>query len=585
MFRRKGTWPRWWLNLRQDIRVFGYLFPWRVAIILFAGLTTTTVLFWFAHRQWQGEPISPIKAFFAVMDMIFFQLTFADMPSDSRLDIFPVIVPLFGLPLFSLFGLKMIHIIRVFFVRAERGQDWQEAVVKSTVKSHVVICGLGRLGYRVAKVLAFDYGMPLVAINDRQTSLVGELIALGVPVILGDTERADVLKKAGIELATVVVVCTDKDLVNLGTTVLIRKLNPSARILLRMFEDELMDDIQAKFSLDAVISRSAVAALTFTYAAIGAEIIETFKLADRDYVLAQVVLESNSPMVGRVISEVADERDVTVVCHTRGPTLTADPDPDLGLLAGDNLFIFTTVERMMALIEYGVKYDPVLASRRKGPILVCGLGHTGYRIVTNLRSLGCEVLGLDFEPDRMSQRLAELGIPLKFGDLRWNTFLIEAGLERATTIVACTDDDMTNMHIALRARTLNPDIRIVMRIFDDQLNERLQQAFGTKAVYSTSALASPNFVSAALNQKHVRLVDVGGISQAIARLQINLSALAGLSVADLQREENLTVLLHARNGHVTIPPQGEICLSAGDEVLVLTTEKKLIDLSRRNEPT
>jgi Trk K+ transport system NAD-binding subunit len=554
-------------------------------MILFVGLTTTTVLFWFAHRQWQGEPISPIKAFFAVINMIFFQLTFADMPSDQRLDIFPVIVPLFGLPLFSLFGLKMIHIIRVFFVRAERGQDWQEAVVKSAVKSHVVICGLGRIGYRVAKILAFDYGMPLVAINDRQTPLVEELIALGVPVILGDTEHADVLKKAGIELATVVVVCTDKDLVNLGTTVLIRKLNPSARILLRMFEDELMDDIQAKFSLDAVISRSAVAALTFTYAAIGAEIIETFELADRDYVLAQVVLESNSPMVGRTISEVADERDVTVVCHTRGPTLTVEPDPDLGLLAGDNLFIFTTVERMMALIEYGVKYDPVLASRRKGPIWVCGLGHTGYRIVTNLRNLGCEVLGLDFEPGRMSQRLAELGIPLKFGDLRWNSLLIEAGLEQATTIVACTDDDMTNMQIALRARTLNPDIRIVMRIFDDQLSERLQQAFGTNAVYSTSALASPNFVSAALNRKHVRLVDVGGIPQAIARLQINLSALDGLSVADLQREENLTVLLHARNGQVTIPPQGETCLSVGDEVLVLTTEKKLIDLNRRNEPT
>jgi Trk K+ transport system NAD-binding subunit len=552
--------------------------------MLLVGLAISTYLFWWAHWRWQGQPISPIKALFAIINMTFLQLTFTDMPSNPRLDFFPIIIPLLGLPLISLFGLRMISVVRVFFVRAERGQDWQEALVQSTVANHILICGLGRIGYRVAKTLHLDYQMPLVGINDVQTPLVEELIAAGVPVILGDTGHEEVLNKAAIERASVVVVCTDNDLVNLETAVRVRKLNPKARVVLRLFEDELMEDIKLNFKMDAVISRSAVAAATFTYAAIGGEIMETFELADREYVLAHIRIGSTSPMRGRSIGEVAEERDVTVVCHSGGSTLTVEPPPDLQLAAGDDLFIFTTVDRMIALIDYGIKHHLIPPARRQGPILICGLGHTGYRIVTNLLSLGCQVVGLNAEPTRLAERLSEQGVQLIFGDMRWRPTLLEAGILEATTIVTCTDDDMTNLQIALRARTLKPDIRVVMRVFDDQLSEQLRHMFGTNAIYSTSALAGPDFVSAALNRMNVRLVDIGPTPQAIVRLQVEQSHLHDLLISDLHQEEGLTVLLHARNAQVIIPPQQDTRLQVGDEILVLATEARLGDLNRRNQP-
>ncbi len=583
--RKRPSKPRWLVELQRDIRVFAYLFPWRVTAILLVGLFITTYLFWMAHLQWQGERLSPIKALFAIINMTFFQLTFADMPTDERLDFFPIIVPMVGLPLFTFFGIKVINVIRIFLIRGERGQEWQEALIQSTVDNHILICGLGRIGYRVAKTLMMDYGQPLVGINDIQSGLVEELLAAGMPVILGDTEHEEVLKKAGVERARVVVVCTNQDWVNLETVVRVRKLNGRARVILRLFEDELEEEIKANFKVDAIISRSAVAALSFTYAAIGGKIVETFELADQNYVLAQVPLDPTSPMLGRTIGEVAEEQDVTVVCHNRGPELTVEPLPDTRLAEGDNLFVFTTVEQMIELIEYGLKQGPGLAPRRKEPILVCGLGHTGYRIATNLRGLGCQVVTLGFEASRLSSRLNELGIPVKFGDLRWSSFLIEAGVKQATTIVSCTEDDMTNLQVALRARQLNPNIRVVMRIFDDELNEQLRQTFGLNAAYSTSALASPDFVSAALNRMNVRLVDIKEIPQVIVRLEVTLSALYGLHISALQEEEGLTVLLHARGDQVNIPPELETRLQVGDEIIVLATEDKLGDLNRRNKPS
>ncbi len=576
--------PRWLINLQRDVRVFAHLFPRFRTVILLAGLFLTTYLYWIAYQQWEGQPLSFIKAFFAVINMTFFQLTFADMPADGRLDFFPIIVPVIGLTLFYLFGVKLIHIIRVFFVKGERGQEWQEALVESTVDNHIVICGVGRIGYRTAKSLWTDYDQMVVCINDEESDLVEDLLVIGVPVILGDMEQEDDLKRAGVERARVAVVCTDKDWINLETVVRIRKLNPQVRLVLRLFEDELEEEIKVNFKVDAIISRSAVAALSFTYAAIGGKIMETFELDDKSYVLAQLPLEPTSPMVDRTIGQVSKEQDVTVVCHNCGPELTVEPDPHTRLAAGDNLFIFTTIEQMIELVETRTKQHPPLPQNRL-PILVCGLGHTGYRVAANLSKLGCQVVALDFENGRLPAHLAEQGIPVKLGDLRWKSFLVEAGVKEASAIVSCTEDDMANLQIALQARQLNPDIRVVIRIFDDQLSDQLRHSFGRSVAYSTSALATPDFVSAALNRMNVRQVDIKDVSQVIVRLEISLSALYGVYLEDLQEEEDLSVLLHARAGQINIPPKPRTRLRVGDEIIVLATEDKLGELNRRNKPS
>ncbi len=572
--------PGWWAKFKRDIRVFKYLFPWKVTAILLLALFATAYLFWLAVKYWEGVTLSPLKAFFAVINMTFFQLTFADMPADPRLDIFPVLVPLIGLPLFTFFGLKIIRVIRIFFLRGERDQEWQEALVSSTLNHHIVICGLGRIGYRVAKSLVVDYQQPMVGINDTQSPLVDTLLARDVPVILGDTENEEVLKKAGVERANVVVICTNRDWVNLETLVRVRRLNPRARIVLRLFDDELAEDIKANFDVAAIISRSASAAMSFAYAAVGGKVVESFDLDEQSYVLTQLPLSASSLMINQTVGQVAQEQDLTIVCHNRGSTITVEPPADTLLEADDNLFVFTSVKKMIDLVS---RDAPNSAGAEQGPILVCGLGHTGYRIATNLVNLGCRVSALDFEPTRLSPRLEEMKIPIYYGDLRWGSILKKAEVKNASAIVTCTEDDLINLQISLRARRINPNIRVVMRIFDDELSKQLQQSFGLNTCYSTSALAAPDFVSATLNQMNVRTVDIEAVPQVIVRLQVRLSALYDVDVEDLSNEENVTVLMHTRNGKVNIPPLPRTRLRVDDEIVVLATEDKLSDLNHRNK--
>ncbi|MCB0222397.1 MAG: NAD-binding protein [Anaerolineae bacterium] len=590
-FRRLRATPlRWWRDMKRDGLVFVHLFPWRVTLLMLAALLLAAALFQWVYNRWQlplmpyTPPLNYAKAVFAVINMTFFQLTFNDLPTAPQLDVFPFIVPLIGLPLVSVFGVRVIRVVRIFFLRAERGQEWQETLVRATVDRHILVCGLGRVGYRVAQRLTHKYGKSVVGINDRESPLVETLIAGGMPVILGNLEDDETLKRAGIERATVVIACTDSDWTNLETAVRARQLQPGVRVILRQFADDLTEEIQEKFAVDAVISRSAVAATTFVYAAIGGEIVETFELAHRKYVLARLPLDPTSPMLGRTIGEVAEERDVTVVSHHHGGLTTVEPNPATQLMCHDTLFIFTTVAKMLQLIEHGSEQAAEHSSYHYGAVLVCGLGNTGYRVAQNLAGLGCHVVAMDDKPRRLGVRLKAMGITVQYGDLRWRSTLAEAGAGRASAVVACTADDMTNLQVALQARALNPDIRVVIRIFDDKLAEQMRHSFGVNAtVYSTSALAAPDFVAAALDRRNIRSVEVGHTTQAITRLQINGASLNGASLAALHNEQDVTILLHARGDQVDIPPNLTTKLQMGDEIVVMATEEKLDWLNRRND--
>jgi len=77
--------------------------------------------------------------------------------------------------------------------------------------------------------------------------------------------------------------------------------------------------------------------------------------------------------------------------------------------------------------------------------------------------------------------------------------LRRAGVERADSIVILTDDDRVTLHVALKARDLNPSIRIVLRQFNRTLGRKIEQNLHNCSVISLSALVAAFFAGAALD--------------------------------------------------------------------------------------
>ncbi len=146
-----------------------------------------------------------------------------------------------------------------------------------------------------------------------------------------------------------------------------------------------------------------------------------------------------------------------------------------------------------------------LPSPQRPQILVCGLGRTGLRIFSLLRQQGARVVGISYHP------MPEVGGEIVVGELRSPVTLTQAGIHQAHTLVLATSDDALNLAILTQARILNPSIRIVNRLFNISLGERLDHTLPHHISLSSAALAAPLFAFAARGNRAIgqlRLFDL-----------------------------------------------------------------------------
>jgi voltage-gated potassium channel Kch len=128
----------------------------------------------------------------------------------------------------------------------------------------------------------------------------------------------------------------------------------------------------------------------------------------------------------------------------------------------------------------------------KPRIIVCDLGRTGYRIFELLRQQGAIVIGVHEHPIKGE------GSDVVVGHLRAASTLLAAGIQTAHTLVLAGNDDGTNLAILMQARILNPKIRIINRLFNANLGDRLDQTLPDHTTMSVPSLAAPVFTFAAL---------------------------------------------------------------------------------------
>ncbi|HEY9879596.1 MAG TPA: NAD-binding protein [Leptolyngbyaceae cyanobacterium] len=142
-------------------------------------------------------------------------------------------------------------------------------------------------------------------------------------------------------------------------------------------------------------------------------------------------------------------------------------------------------------------------------VIVCGLGETGHRIFTLLRQQGAHVVGINDAP------LVEGNDAIIVGNMRLPATLQAAGIEYAHTLLLANSDDALNLAILTQARLLNPKIRIINRLFNTSLGERLDQTLPQHVSMSVAALAGPLFAFAALGNRAIGQIEIFGTTWAM----------------------------------------------------------------------
>lgn len=136
--------------------------------------------------------------------------------------------------------------------------------------------------------------------------------------------------------------------------------------------------------------------------------------------------------------------------------------------------------------------------RSRGHVIVVGLGNIGFRLVKDLLRHGCAVVAIERREDAEYVQAARESIPVVIGNAKTEETLHKAGAAHARAVVAVTDDDLANLSIGLAAKRARADCRVVLRIFDSQLAEKMQHGLGVDGVLSISGAAAPTFVGSVL---------------------------------------------------------------------------------------
>ena len=203
----------------------------------------------------------------------------------------------------------------------------------------------------------------------------------------------------------------------------------------------------------------------------------------------------------------------------------------------------------------GQEWEVAMASTYSNHVIVCGLGKVGYRVTLELHKAGREVVGVESSTDkRFTGRIKEMGIPVIIADARQPETLIKASVQRADAIVPCTDNELANLDIALDARDLNPEIKIVMRMFDPDLARRIEKGFGIHTAFSTSALAAPIFAAAAMRLDVKYAFYVGETLLNLSEVAIEpASRLIGRTTGQLEEEFDLTIVRYQKGDLSDLP--------------------------------
>lgn len=569
---------------------------------ILALINASYLLFVYDHVAAGVPRFTVLSAFYETMRMMSLETDLPIPEGDLLGDLLFFITPLLGL---ALVFQSILNFGRFIVDKGSRREGWQISLAR-TYHNHVIVCGLGSVSSRViCELLEANYSVVAIE-RDWSSEFVEPILALGVPVIHGDARNPEVLRDAGLFRARSLIAGISDDLANIEIGLSARRQRATLPIVLRIFNDELDLNLEQTFGHNSVFSTSALAAPTLAAAALGRSIAHVLPLpprfahpdgAPRLMGVLQLTIAPGSSLIG-AREALEDRYGVRTLLHSKaGPPQrngARHREGPQSFERGDLVALLGPLEQLEQLRllnrTNGTDSEPGLrsfslvprpgAERASDTVIVCGLGKIGFRVVRSLERMRPRprvVLvyrSSDTDPE-LIEEVRGLVAAAHHGDARLTAVLCQAGMERACALIAATGDDLTNMQIGLAARRLAPDIDLVLRVYNEDLAERLETLFGAHTTFSVPALAAPTLTAAAVVRGVDYAIEVGAQIYSTTTLVVDPAGdMHGRTVAAVRAQSGVLVLALRRAGR-QLPVRLDTVLQAGDELAVLVDLPRL----------
>jgi len=313
----------WLFYLRKPIREFLPIFLIALMLVMASGVSfyylyqphmSFSESVWVAFSLITGEPVKEWPQHW------FLELLYYALP------IIGLVVVLDGLVRFSVYA----------FRRDEKSPEWVRAMA-STLKNHVILFGLGKVGLRVLQQLVALKQEAIVIEKDPNCPNFAYARNHGVPVRVGTAREEGILEEVNAAEARSVICCTDDDLANLELAIDARKIRPDMRVVLRMYDQELAEKIRDTMNIHLAFSTAMLSAPLFATASMDPTVINSFYVDERLLVVARITAAKDAKLSGMKIGEVVRSFQLVVISQKRGEGAVFHPPLENSIEPGDVL--------------------------------------------------------------------------------------------------------------------------------------------------------------------------------------------------------------------------------------------------------
>lgn len=337
-----------WQHLRASFRDTTILLgEFRSAVLWFSvAILGGGILFYFLSKL-LNEPVnSLIESIYIVLTITFLQPPNRDFPNHIVLQLFHFFMPVVGLVMLAQ-GLADFG--SLLFNRRARTKEWEMAVA-STLNKHVILVGLGHLGYRVALKL-HEMGEQIAVIEfNADTDTLSVVRNLGIPVIHEDATRPSSLEAANIKDARTIIMASQNDAMNLQIALKARSMNPKINVVVRIFDEDFAHALQEQFGFIA-LSATEMAAPVFAAAASGVDVTNPISIEGQLLSLARIAVSETAPFANKTVGYVEDNYHLNVVLLRHDHRSEMHPTDKSPIHAGDTLAVLGVPEQLNLLLH------------------------------------------------------------------------------------------------------------------------------------------------------------------------------------------------------------------------------------------
>ena len=224
----------------------------------------------------------------------------------------------------------------------------------SRLRDHYIVCGFGRIGKEICKILQEHHRAFLVIEKDDEELKVLE--ELQYMRLQGDAAADEVLLSAGIDRAKGLVSVVASDADNLYITLTARGLNPGLYIMARSSGGPGVQTKLKRAGATKVISPYSIGARRMAHLIVRPTVTDfidlTMRAGELDLMMEELLVSPTSHLNGKnlIESEIRKKYDVIVVAIKRQDgTMLFNPKPDSVIMAGDILIVLGATDHIIGL--------------------------------------------------------------------------------------------------------------------------------------------------------------------------------------------------------------------------------------------